>query len=124
MISLYTGTPGSGKSYHATERIDINLKQGVNVICNYKIKTNRSHRGDFVYLDNNNFSVKYLVEYAINNHDLDGDKPKEHQTLIVVDEAAVVFPSKDIDIIWYQGMVFGVHIQKAFYFCKILVCNQ
>lgn len=97
MISLYTGTPGSGKSYHATERIDINLKQGVNVIANYKIKTNKSHRADFVYLDNNNFSVKFLVEYAINNHVLDGEKPKEHQTLIVIDEAAVVFPKKDYD---------------------------
>lgn len=97
MLSIYTGTPGSGKSYHATERIDINLKQGVNVIANYKINTNKSHRGDFVYLNNNHFSVKFLVEYAIKNHILDGDKPKEHQTLIVIDEAAVVFPKKDYD---------------------------
>ncbi len=97
MISLYTGTPGSGKSYHATERIDINLKQGVNVIANYKIKTNKSHKADFVYLDNNQFSVKFLVEYAMEHHELDEGKPKEHQTLIVIDEAAVVFPKKDYD---------------------------
>lgn len=97
MISLYTGTPGSGKSYHATERIDINLKQHVNVIANYKIKTNRSHKGDFIYLDNNDFSVKFLVQYALDNHILNDEKPKEHQTLIVIDEAAVVFPKKDYD---------------------------
>lgn len=95
MISLYTGTPGSGKSYHATERIDINLKLGVNVIANYKIHTNKSHKGDFVYLDNSFFTVRFLIEYAMQNHEL--EKPKEHQTLIVIDEAAILFPKKDYD---------------------------
>lgn len=95
MISLYTGTPGSGKSYHATERIDINLKLGVNVIANYKIHTNRSHKGDFVYLDNSCFTVRFLIEYAMQHHEL--EKPKEHQTMIVIDEAAILFPKKDYD---------------------------
>ncbi len=124
MISLYTGTPGSGKSYHATERIDINLKQGVNVICNYKIKTNRSHRGDFVYLDNSNFSVKYLVEYAINNHDLEGDKPKEHQTLIVIDEAAVVFPSKDYDKKLFRLWMVFLRLHRQLGYDIILVTQR
>ncbi len=114
MISLYTGTPGSGKSYHATERIDINLKRGVNVICNYLIKTNKSHKGDFVFLDNNEFSVKFLMEYAKEHHIL--DKPVEHQTLVVIDEAAIIFPKKDYDKKkFYLWMMFlRLHRQLGF----------
>lgn len=44
MLTLYTGTPGSGKSYHATERIDIWLRQGKNVISTYPIKVNKHHK--------------------------------------------------------------------------------
>lgn len=114
MISLYTGTPGSGKSYHATERIDINLKRGVNVICNYLIKTNKSHKGDFVFLDNNEFSVQFLMEYAKEHHIL--DKPVEHQTLVVIDEAAIIFPKKDYDKKkFYLWMMFlRLHRQLGF----------
>lgn len=114
MISLYTGTPGSGKSYHATERIDINLKRGVNVICNYLIKTNKSHKGDYVFLDNNEFSVQFLMEYAKEHHVL--DKPVEHQTLIVIDEAAIIFPKKDYDKKkFYLWMMFlRLHRQLGF----------
>lgn len=114
MISLYTGTPGSGKSYHATERIDINLKRGVNVICNYLIKTNKKHKGDFVFLDNNEFSVQFLMNYAKEHHIL--DKPVEHQTLIVIDEAAIIFPKKDYDKKkFYLWMMFlRLHRQLGF----------
>lgn len=114
MISLYTGTPGSGKSYHATERIDINLKRGVNVICNYLIKTNKSHKGDFVFRDNNEFSVQFLMEYAKEHHIL--DKPVEHQTLVVIDEAAIIFPKKDYDKKkFYLWMMFlRLHRQLGF----------
>ena len=114
MISLYTGTPGSGKSYHATERIDMNLKRGVNVIANYKIKTNKSHKGEFIFLDNSEFSVKYLIEYASKNHIL--DKPVEHQTMIVIDEAAIIFPKKDYDKKEFQLWMtfFRLHRQMGY----------
>ena len=35
MIHLYSGTPGSGKSFHATEKIFYRLRMRKNVICNY-----------------------------------------------------------------------------------------
>lgn len=114
MISLYTGTPGSGKSYHATERIDINLKRGVNVISNYMIKTNRSHKGQFIFLDNSEFSVKFLIEYASEHHIL--DRPVEHQSLIVIDEAAIIFPKKDYDKKEFQLWMtfFRLHRQMGY----------
>ncbi|MDE7233983.1 MAG: zonular occludens toxin domain-containing protein, partial [Ruminiclostridium sp.] len=41
------------------------------------------------------FTVRFLIEYAMQHHEL--EKPKEHQTLIVIDEAAILFPKKDYD---------------------------
>ncbi len=122
MISLYTGTPGSGKSYHATERIDINLKRGVNVIANYKISTNQSHKGDFVYLDNNEFSVKFLIEYALENHIL--DKCVEHQTLIVIDEAAVIFPKRDYNKESFQLWMVFLRLHRQMGFDIILITQN
>ena len=85
MISLYTGTPGSGKSYHATEKIDIALRRGVNVVCNYSIKTNSRHKGIFVYKKNADLTVDYLMRFAMKFHVPD----KESQTVIVIDESLI-----------------------------------
>ena len=51
MLSLFSGTPGSGKSYHATEWIDFYLKRGRNVICTYPFKCNNKHFGEFQYIN-------------------------------------------------------------------------
>ncbi len=37
MIYLYTGTPGSGKSYHVAKEIYFYLYHGRNVIANFDI---------------------------------------------------------------------------------------
>ena len=37
MILLYSGTPGSGKSFHATQEIYYLLRRKKNVICNYDV---------------------------------------------------------------------------------------
>ena len=37
MIYLYSGTPGSGKSYDAAELICKKYKQGKNIFCNFEI---------------------------------------------------------------------------------------
>lgn len=96
MICFYTGTPGSGKSYHATQRIDINLRRKVNVIANFVIKTNYRHRGMFVFKDNLELTPDFLIEFALEHHDL--EHGKEHQTLVVIDEASIIFNSRGFDI--------------------------
>ena len=94
MISVYTGTPGSGKSYHATEKIELCLRCGINVIANYKIKTNHRHKAIFRFLRTSDFSVDYFIKFAKEHH-----KPnKESQSLIVVDEAHVLFNSRGFDM--------------------------
>lgn len=108
MIHLYSGTPGSGKSYHATEKIFYRLRNKKNVICNYpisldncsysffgfwfkKIFKNYSPRrkklGRFDYVDNAHLTVDYLKKYAKENH----KGCKEHETLVVIDECGIMF---------------------------------
>lgn len=110
MISFYTGTPGSGKSYHATERIDRCLRRGINVICNYSIKTNAHHKGIFVYKKNADLTVDFLMQFALKHHVRD----KESQTLIVIDEAHIKFNSRGYDmkerLEWLEFLAVTRHI--------------
>ncbi len=108
MIQLYSGTPGSGKSFHATQRIFYYLRGGKNVICNYKINTDacrqnflqywinlifrtklRGHGkiGDFVYKPNSQLTVDYLKCYAKEHH----TRSKESQTTVIIDECGIMF---------------------------------
>ena len=35
MVILYTGTPGSGKSYHATDIVHTATRRKINIIANF-----------------------------------------------------------------------------------------
>lgn len=91
MISLYSGTPGSGKSFHTCEDIYYALRwQGKNVIANFPIKSIKKQKGLFVYKKNDDLSVRFLVDFAKDHH-----KPfKENQTLLVIDEAGIKFNAR------------------------------
>lgn len=118
MIYLYSGTPGSGKSLHASKDIIQKLRRKQSVIANFDInldvvkqtfrgkiweliqmifktkkKTKKYQRkiGEFVYKDNSKLTVDYLQEYAKKHH----KKGREGQTLIVIDECAVLFNSRE-----------------------------
>lgn len=108
MIHLYSGTPGSGKSFHATSKIFYRLRSRGNVISNYPINLEHCacslfgflakkiykgycphlrRLGRFSYVDNAHLTVKFLKQYAKQNH-----KPgKESQTLVVIDECGIMF---------------------------------
>lgn len=108
MIHLYSGTPGSGKSFHATEKIFYRLRMKKNVICNYpislencsysalgfwikqifkKFKPHKKKLGKFDYVPNNELTVQYLKDYARKNH----KGHREHETLVVIDECGIKF---------------------------------
>lgn len=109
MLTLYTGTPGSGKSYHATERIDIWLRQGKNVISTYPIKVNNHHKGIFTFVPLLSISVDYLLQFFKDHH-----KPnKEDQTLVVIDECHIIFNSREFNnkarAKWLQFLALSRH---------------
>ena len=90
MIYLYSGTPGSGKSYHATADIYYRLKKRKGykkVIANFMLNFKTD---DFTYVDNHDLTIRYLTDFALKNHKLG----IEGQTLIVIDEAQIIFNSR------------------------------
>lgn len=92
-ISLYTGSPGSGKSLHCTSNIIKSLEKGVNVISNYSIdisKINCHQKAIYRHLTDSEITVEYLIEFALKNH----VKGKEGQTMLVLDEAQLKFNSR------------------------------
>lgn len=101
MIEQYTGTIGSGKSYHALERILTALKQGKYVIANFPlnfssgmIKRGYSSRFMFVpddYLMGSD-GVSFLYHTSIKDDLFYG---KESQCLVVIDEAGNYFAPMD-----------------------------
>ncbi len=93
MIYLYSGTPGSGKSYHACKVIWNACKHGTNVIANFPVSFPSRYklRGDLVYLTNYDMTVDWLAEYANEYH----EQRKESQTVIVIDEAGAKFNARN-----------------------------
>lgn len=108
MITLYSGTPGSGKSFHAAQRIFYLLRGRKNVICNIPINekvcrqnlfhywfskvlrkevVGRRKTGHFIYKNNMELTPAFLIEYAKKNH----DRKKEGQTTVVIDECGIMF---------------------------------
>ncbi len=67
MIYLFSGTPGSGKSLHATKVVIDYLKRNKPVICNYSLnlkeyKNIRPSR--FIYVDNSEITPEYLTNFS------------------------------------------------------------
>ena len=96
MIYLYTGTPGSGKSLNVARDIYYRLnrnKKYPNVIANFAIneKMIKNKNAKFIYKDNSDLSIEFLLEYSAKNHVLG----IENQTLVAVDECSVIWNSRD-----------------------------
>ena len=67
-IYLYTGTPGSGKSYHMANVIYYDVRRGAPVVCNFDI--NRELFKDsktFFYLDDDKLTpeVLYMISRVV-----------------------------------------------------------
>lgn len=96
-ISLYSGTPGSYKSYHATEDIIKWLMRGKNVIANFPVdakKYNSKRKlGKFIFLTNTELTVSFLLDFAKANH----SPGLKTQTLVVIDEASIMFNARQFD---------------------------
>lgn len=96
MITLYSGTPGSGKSLNTArliyERLTYNKKYP-NVIANFKIneKQIKNKNARFLYYDNSDITVELLAKYCKKYHKIG----IENQTLLVVDECSVKWNARD-----------------------------
>ena len=94
MITLYSGTPGSYKSYHAVCDILNWLKSNRNVITNFPVDYQRlgiKPSGIYKFCKNTEITPKMLLSFHRENHKL-SYKP---QTLIVIDEASTFFNPRE-----------------------------
>ena len=101
MISLYSGTPGSGKSLDVAGVIYEGYKiDNKNFILNFeydfdRIKRLKRKTSVGVCLDNSQLTIEYLVDFAEKNHKKDrAGRMIEGQTVIVIDEAQILFNSR------------------------------
>ncbi len=92
-ITLYSGTPGSGKSFHAAKDIAHRLRRGGGLICNFPVNENfvKRRKARVEYWDNSEMTAERLVAYALKHHVMG----KEGQTLVVIDECQIIFNCRD-----------------------------
>lgn len=118
-ITLYSGTPGSGKSFHAAGDIIRRLKRGGGLICNFPVKEELVPKSKtrVTYWDNSELTPQALVSYAMEFHALG----KEGQTLVIIDEAQLIFNSRDFGRKDRQAWVtlFSQHRKLGFNFILI-----
>lgn len=100
MITLYTGTPGSGKSLHLMKVVLRNLKRGKHVIANFPVKLTEQEikKGwdkRLHFVENKDFTIEMLIEFAIDNDFF--EKKLEDQAMVIYDEAGGKFNSRDFN---------------------------
>lgn len=92
-IVLFSGRPGSGKSYDAMRQIRNALKfQGKDVIANFEVVTDENWKGHFTYLPNSRMSAANIMSLA---SDYWADRNfKEDGLLLAIDECQLIFNSR------------------------------
>lgn len=95
MVTLYSGTPGSGKSTHAAQTILDAVRKGVVVVANFEVNLSvlGSRAGNFHYVPNSDLSVKWLRDFS--SGVFGGKRVREGGILLVVDEAQLLFNSME-----------------------------
>jgi len=98
-VIIYTGTPGSGKSYHATALVHRATKKKVNVIANFIIELPEEQKSRFTYMATDKMSPEAFIHYSRLNHEKDskGRISRESQTIIMIDEASILFNSREFN---------------------------
>lgn len=91
MVILYTGTPGSGKSYHATDIVHTATRRKINIIANFVINLPEKKQPYFFFVDNKQLTVKNLIAFSKEHH----KENREGQTIIIIDEAATMFNARN-----------------------------
>jgi zona occludens toxin (predicted ATPase) len=92
-VSIYTGTPGSGKSLHMSKGIYWRVKHHKPVIANFPINEEIfKDCSSFVYVDNDELTPAFLVDFARGYF---ADHPfKEGSIRLYIDECQIIFNSR------------------------------
>lgn len=97
MISLYSGTPGSGKSLHMAMNLYWWIRAGKPCICNFALATDKikfSKPQDFHFVNEEQLTPSYLIQFAKERIEKNGGV-KEGSILLVIDECQRIFNARD-----------------------------
>lgn len=97
MIWQYTGTIGSGKSYHALEKILEYLEKGKHVIANFPLSfpvgmVKKGYADRFMYLPDEYLEDARAIALLVRQSRDMGFGESESNCLVVIDEAGNYFP--------------------------------
>ncbi len=108
MIELYSGTPGSGKSLHVAKIIRERLRMyNCVIIGNFYVNQNtvKKRKGTYIYVDNSRLYPERLIKFAIRYARHKGRRLKEDELYLFIDEAQLLFNSRDWQLIKTSGWV-------------------
>lgn len=94
-IYLYSGTPGSGKSYHVVLdawRYLSGFHDHV-VISNFYLTLPKKTRNKYIYLDNSELTPERLVD-IVRDNPISG---REGRYICIIDEAQLIFNARSWD---------------------------
>ena len=120
MIELYSGTPGSGKSMHVAKIIRERLRMyNCVIIGNFYVNQNtvKKRKGTYIYVDNSRLEPERLIKFAIRYARHKGRRLKEDELYLFIDEAQLLFNSRDWQLIKTSGWVsfYSQHRKLGFY---------
>lgn len=96
MITLYSGTPGSGKSLHLAKDIRDRAILGKPTIGNFRCNLSKFKKADYTFLPNSQLTPQYLIDYSkryFENH-----RFREGAILLCIDECQLLFNARE----WQQ----------------------
>jgi zona occludens toxin (predicted ATPase) len=99
MISLYSGTPGSGKSLHAASIIFWMLKRGRPVVCNFPVNVSKISKKpekiNFFELNNDEMTPEWLITFSKVYFWSVGGPVKEGSITLIIDECQLLFNARE-----------------------------
>lgn len=100
MISLYSGTPGSGKSLHMAKRILEYLDYNTFVITNFELILKKDkHIKNHLYIPNSEIVPDRLINLAIEHAKRNkSGRIKEGSIILVLDECQLLFNAREWNI--------------------------
>lgn len=98
MITLYSGTPGAGKSLHLATRLYHWMQfKDAPIIGNFSTNFSsiKKRKGFYIYMDNSELTPDKLIKFSQYYSQIKGRRVKEGEILLVIDECQILFNSRD-----------------------------
>lgn len=102
MITLYSGTPGAGKSLHLASRLYHWMQfRNAPIIGNFECNFSsiENPKGHYLYIDNSDLTPERLEIFALNYKQYVREEyhrnVKEDEILLVIDECQLLFNARD-----------------------------